>query len=272
MFIARLATAVVLLAGCIAALFFLPNRWWMALLLLALAAASWEWAALAGFSRPLRWSFAGIVPASASLIGFFDNGSVASPHLISTADWLVYGASIAFWTLAVVPWLVRRWQVRSLLAMGVTGWLVLVPAWLALARLQADPERLLALLGVIWLADTGAYLVGSAWGRHKLAPGISPGKTWEGLAGAAVAVAVYYVALSNATPDWSWWRGIGGAALFAGVALMGVLGDLFESWIKRQARVKDSGTLLPGHGGVLDRIDSMTSSLPLAALLLHYAG
>ncbi len=126
------------------------------------------------------------------------------------------------------------------------------------------------LLGVVWLADTGAYLAGKAWGKHKLAVAISPGKTWEGVAGGAVAVAVYYVAVSRGLPDWDWWSDARGVALFAGVALASVVGDLFESWMKRRVGAKDSGTLLPGHGGILDRIDSMTSSMPFAAALLLY--
>lgn len=270
MFIARLATAVVLLAGCVAGLFFLPNRWWTALLLPALFAASWEWAALAGFDRALRWLFAAIVLGSATLIGY----AVTGLHLqrIPAIGTLAYAASVAFWILIAVPWLARGWHVRSSLGMATAGWLVLVPSWLALVQLQVEPGKLLALLGIVWISDTAAYAAGRTWGTHKLAPGISPGKTWEGIAGAAAAVAVYYVALSIAMPHWGWWSGPGGAILFAGMALAGVLGDLFESWIKRQAGVKDSGTLLPGHGGVLDRIDSMTSSLPIAALLLQYAG
>jgi phosphatidate cytidylyltransferase len=272
MFIARFATAIVLLAGCISALLLLPNSWWMTLLLPLLVTASWEWGALAGLPRAKRWVFAGIVLASAvaSWVLVTNSAPVIGP--LTLPEILIYGAGSAFWLSIVLPWLVRRWRVRSPLALGVVGWIVLVPAWLALARLQAEPERLLALLGIIWLSDTAAYLAGKAWGRHKLAPNISPGKTWEGLAGACAAVAVYYVVLSIAAPAWNGWHGIGGAVLFAGVTLMGVVGDLFESWVKRQAAVKDSGTLLPGHGGILDRIDSMTAALPIAALLLQYAG
>jgi phosphatidate cytidylyltransferase len=269
MFIARLATAVILLAACVAGIFFLPNRWWTGLLLPALLAASWEWAVLAGFSRPQRWAFLVVVLASAVLAGFAGHDAVFRPFPGGEAA--IYALGSAFWLLIAVPWLAQGWRIRSAVAMGIAGWVVLVPAWLALARLQSEPEKLLALLGILWISDTAAYGAGRAWGRHKLAPGISPGKTWEGVAGAAAAVAVYYVALSFATPHWGWWNGIGGAILFAGVALAGVLGDLFESWIKRQAGVKDSGTLLPGHGGVLDRVDSMLSGLPIAALLLLYS-
>jgi len=269
MFIARLATAVVLLAVCVAGIFFLPNRWWTALLLPALLVASWEWAVLAGFNRPQRWAFTGMVVASAILIGFTSDDAVV--FLLAGNGAAVYAVALAFWVLIAVPWLAQGWRIRSAVAMASAGWVVLVPTWLALARLQLEPEKLLAVLGILWISDTAAYGAGRAWGKHKLAPGISPGKTWEGVAGAAAAVAVYYVALSFATPHWGWWNGIGGAILFAGVALAGVLGDLFESWIKRQAGVKDSGTLLPGHGGILDRIDSVTSGLPIAALLLPYA-
>ncbi len=268
MFIARLATAIVLLAVFVAAMLFLPNRWWTAFLLPALLVASWEWAALAGFNGLSRWAFAGAVLASAILIGLA--GSDVIPYRLPAGGAAIYAAGTAFWVLVAVPWLAQGWRNRSRVLMAIAGWVALVPAWFALARLQTEPEKLLALLGILWISDTAAYAAGRAWGKHKLAPGISPGKTWEGIAGAAAGVAVYYVALSAATPHWSWWTGPGGAILFASVALAGVLGDLFESWIKRQAGVKDSGKLLPGHGGVLDRIDSMTAGLPIAALLLLY--
>lgn len=271
MFIARLATAGILLAACISALFFLPNVWWTALLLAVLAVAGWEWGTLAGLRGATRGLFAGIVPASAMVVWLLVTATASGTGRHSLLETSVYGASCAFWLFIAVPWMAWRWRARSPLLLAAVGWIVLVPAWLALARLQLDPQRLLAVLAIIWLADTAAYFCGRAWGRHKLAPAISPAKTWEGVAGAVAMVAVYYVALSRAAPDWGWWQGFWGLALFAGVALMGVAGDLFESWMKRQAGVKDSGTLLPGHGGVLDRIDSMAPSLPLAALLLPYA-
>ncbi len=271
MFIARLATAIVLLAVCVSALLFLPNPWWTVLLLPVLLAACWEWSALAGLRGATRWMFAAVVLPSAAGGWVLVSNSAPAAGALAMPELLIYGAGCVFWVFIVLPWLARRWQVRSPLVLGVVGWVVLVPTWLALARLQAEPERLLALMGIIWLSDTAAYFAGKAWGRHKLAPSISPGKTWEGVAGACAAVAVYYVVLSNVAPAWGWWHGIGGAVLFAGVTLMGVVGDLFESWVKRQAAVKDSGTLLPGHGGILDRIDSLTAALPIAALLLPYA-
>jgi phosphatidate cytidylyltransferase len=265
---ARLATALILLSACVAAALFLPNRWWAALLLLVLAAGSWEWGALAGVRRGPRALYAGAVLASAWIIGLAagEPGAVGSPH--SRLETVVYGVSLAFWVLLALPWLARQWQIRSRLALGVAGWFVLVPAWLATARLQTEPGQLLAVLAIVWVADTAAWAAGRAWGRHRLAPRVSPAKTWEGVAGACAAVAVYYVALSLLAPDWRWLHGWSGALLFAGVTLMSIVGDLYESWIKRQAGVKDSGAWLPGHGGVLDRIDSMNSSMPFAALLL----
>jgi phosphatidate cytidylyltransferase len=125
---------------------------------------------------------------------------------------------------------------------------------------------LLGVMAVVWIADTAAYFSGRHFGRHKLAPAISPGKTWEGVAGALVALALY----------------AGAASLLAGMPLLGlllmvsgllyvsVLGDLFESWIKRVSGMKDSGSTLPGHGGVLDRIDALTSTLPIATGMLMW--
>jgi phosphatidate cytidylyltransferase len=272
MFIARLATAIALLVICISALLFLPNSWWAALLLPALLAASWEWGGLMGLSRTARWMFTGFMMASVAMVWLLVTRFEPVAGRLTVMEVLIYGVGCLFWMFIALAWLGRRWPLRSPLVLGAIGWIVLIPAWLVLARFQDSPGRLLAVLTIIWLADTAAYLSGRAWGKHKMAPSVSPGKTWEGAAGAAAAVAVYYFILSRAVPEWGWWNGFGGAALFAGVAVMSVVGDLFESAIKRQAGVKDSGTLLPGHGGVLDRIDSMTAALPAAALLLPYAG
>jgi phosphatidate cytidylyltransferase len=151
----------------------------------------------------------------------------------------------------------------------VTGAIVLLPTWLALVRLHAQPKVLLALMAIVWISDIAAYLCGRRWGRHKLAPAISPGKTWEGVLGAVFAVTVYYACL--AASGWSGFatvHGVVGCAIFLLLTALGIEGDLFESWVKRCAGVKDSGTLFPGHGGVLDRIDALTASMPVAALLM----
>jgi len=139
---------------------------------------------------------------------------------------------------------------------------VVIPAALALAILE--PAEVLAVLVLVWIADTAAYFVGRAFGRHKLAPSISPGKTWEGAAGGMGGALVYAIVLA-ALSRGAWWTYLGIAAV---LAVLSIVGDLFESAAKRQAGVKDSGTLLPGHGGVMDRIDSATATLPVAALLL----
>ena len=246
----------------------LPNRWWAVLMLGALAVASWEWGALAGIRGALRVIYVGAMVASAWIVGLAANGVGEITDLYSGAAKVIYGIGLAFWLLLALPWFMQRWQVRSPIVLAGAGWLALVPAWLAMTQLQTEPARLIALLAIVWTADTAAYYTGRTWGRRRLAPNVSPAKTWEGVAGACVGVAVYYVALSLFAPDWRWLDGWSGAALFAGVMLMSIVGDLYESWIKRLAGVKDSGALLPGHGGMLDRIDSMISSLPFAALFL----
>lgn len=259
---ARILTAVVLLALVGAGLFFLPNAWWTALLLCVLARASFEWATLARYGAFGRWAYTVLVVAIAAALLL-----QGSEVLQLTAYWI----AALFWLLAAPLWLIRKWEPKNVFALGMTGCLVLIPTALALARLQAMPGALIAVLAIVWIADTAAYLVGRRYGRHHLAPRVSPGKTWEGLLGAGFAVAVYYSVLWLILGDR---HSFGDAAqlllLFATVTAMSVQGDLFESWMKRQAGVKDSGALLPGHGGMLDRIDGLTASMPFAALWLHY--
>jgi phosphatidate cytidylyltransferase len=183
---------------------------------------------------------------------------------------IIYGLSVIFWVLVVPAWLMIGWKPRNPWLMALVGWLLLLPTGLAMLDLRAEnPWWLLAVMGLVWMADISAYFAGRKFGKNKLAPSISPGKTWEGVAGALLGVAVYVVVALMMTGEprnygliphaivAAWW--------WAGLA---IIGDLFESAVKRQAGVKDSGALLPGHGGLLDRIDALTSTLPLAALAL----
>ncbi|MGH8721338.1 MAG: phosphatidate cytidylyltransferase, partial [Burkholderiales bacterium] len=146
--------------------------------------------------------------------------------------------------------------------LAFAGVAVLLPAGLAMVALPA--RHVLAVLVLTWIADTAAYFAGTRWGRRKLAPAVSPGKTWEGAAGGIAAALVYAAIMAAMTEGIAWAPFLGAAALLTALS---IVGDLFESAAKRQAAVKDSGALLPGHGGILDRIDSATSTLPVAAAL-----
>ena len=159
------------------------------------------------------------------------------------------------------------WRQRLLLSTLLLS-AALLPAWAAMVELQArSPWWLIAVMALVAAADIGAYFAGRAFGRHKLAPSISPGKTWEGAIGAWLAITVYALLLFFYASDTLQLGCLPQTlALFWGLFGLSVLGDLFESTLKRQAGIKDSGSLLPGHGGILDRIDSLTAVLPVAAL------
>lgn len=263
---ARVLTAIVLLAGLLSALLLLPAAGWLGLCALVCGGAAWEWGGLAGFgTRPraiLALSF-GLICLSA---GFW-LGLAADRPLAASQLGGFYLVSAIFW-IAVIPlWLTRKWKLASSLAAILIGAVVLLPPALALAHLRLiDPRVLLAAMAIVWVADIAAYFSGRAFGRHKLAPSISPGKTWEGAVGAAVGVLIFGFALSVSlnVPTPAGWGGF--AFVLVGYTAVSIIGDLFESLLKRQAGLKDSGNLLPGHGGILDRIDSLTSTLPIAGL------
>lgn len=258
MLLPRVLTVLVILPLFLAALFGLPQRWWGVCMLVIVAVGCIEWSRLIALPPAARAAFFAIIVAGCAALALVgpDTGSV-----------LLLGAALLFW-IGVVPAWLRGAAAPSQALLAAAGVIVLCSAWYALFDLQQSAPRLLALMCVVWIADTGAYFAGRSFGRHKLAPRISPGKTWEGVAGGVAGVGVYYGLLWWAwSPPFLADTRLLDLAIVAGMTVLSIEGDLFESWLKRRAGVKDSGTILPGHGGVLDRIDGVVAALPFAALL-----
>ena len=260
----RWATALTLLAGFLACLFLLPQSWWALVMAAPLVLGAREWGRLSGFAALAANAYALASAALAALVYVW-----GSAYHVQ-----IYLAALVFWLVVAPLWLAFGWRLDQAMLRIVSGWLVLLPLWLALVDLRAySAFGLLLLMGIVWIGDSAAYFTGKRFGRRKLAVQISPGKTWEGALGAFLAVTVYAMvvlgvatALGQLQYPADWFLPL---LLFVWLMLyMSVLGDLFESWIKRLSGAKDSSNLLPGHGGMLDRIDALTSTLPLAALML----
>jgi phosphatidate cytidylyltransferase len=264
----RVITALQLVAGLSLILFAMPPLAAVLAFAAIAALAAWEWGGLMRKGQPARVLYAFV------LLLFCWALTVAAPQFVP----VLLSVSAAFWVLVVPLWFRFKWALAGNDFIGyLIGALVILPTWAAMVALHAvSPWLMLAAMALVWVADISAYFSGRAFGRHKLAPSISPGKTWEGVAGGVIGVLIYggivlsFSPLAALLPD----------KLPLGIPLLGlllillttvsVMGDLFESLLKRQAGVKDSSGLLPGHGGVLDRIDALTSTLPLAALILHF--
>ena len=227
----------------------------------------WEWGGLARLQALGRILYAGALAA----LGIWITSSVDA----ASAKLIAYGAGALFWLLLAPLWLWERPSFATPAMPLFAGALALVPAFVASVDLRAaSPSLLLAIMALVWISDSFAYFTGIRFGRHKLATAISPGKTWEGLYGALAAVGIYavgWIMFAGQSQPVAFKRAALGPMWFVIVimflALTGVVGDLLESQMKRQAGVKDSGTVLPGHGGVLDRIDALLPVLPLAALV-----
>ncbi len=274
----RVITALLLLTVLLTALFY-PAPWvfcWLSLGLIAVGA--WEWARLNGLGMAASLMAVGLSMVVCGGLWWAEVPQHSTPRLWLTvgAVWVLLGAWV-LWA-GVSDWaLYPRW-----LRLGL-GLLALVLAWLALSQARViGINFLLSTLGLVWVADIGAYFAGRALGgrfcRCKLAPSISPGKSWEGVLGGMLGVVV----LALAWHQWDETMHLNVPSLFTLVGLRGVLysliacmfmvamsvvGDLIESLVKRSAGVKDSSALLPGHGGVLDRVDALLPVLPLAMML-----
>ena len=263
MFLTRVLTAAVLLAAFVSAVWFLERDAIVMLAAAFIAVGGFEWASLNKSGRTMAVAYGLLCALLVAGLAQFD----------WLAPWIC-GVAAAFWFLAAPLWLARGFDACPLSLMPAAGVVVLVPAGLAMSALGR--EQVLMLLGLVWIADTAAYLAGRTFGKHKLAPVISPGKTWEGVAGAVGATIIYaiiwaqfYPGLAMRVHGTAWVLYLAAALLLLAVS---VIGDLLESAAKRRAGAKDSGNLLPGHGGILDRIDSATAALPVALLLMTLTG
>lgn len=257
----RLLTAVILLLVTISGVLLLPTLPFAAASGSLFLLAAWEWTRLAGFTSIFGRLAAFCAIPSITLLILAILQAFGKHAVQEGALFLM----VAFWIVALVillrypkdiPWC------RNKIVSLVIGTLVLAPSWTMLVALQhQDPKLLLYVLGLICLADSGAYFVGKRFGRHKLLPDVSPGKTWEGvLGGMMTALWLMVLSFGSLSLNMSFLSWI---VLGLATVAFSIVGDLFESFFKRMRNVKDSGVLLPGHGGVLDRIDSLTAAVPI---------
>jgi phosphatidate cytidylyltransferase len=246
------------------AMFLLPNLYWTLLTLLVASFGLYEWSVMVKFKPVMSYAYAVATLATGLLLIYLAAMDISQAQT-QIMFWGILAAT-CFWILLVPIWLITRYQAKSLVMMAIVGWLILLPTWMALVSLrEVSPWLLLGIISAVVIADSAAYFTGKRFGKHKLAPLISPGKTWEGVAGAWVGVSVYGFVLCQVF-GMDYWLIIG----LWGITVLSVMGDLLESLIKRHVGIKDSGNLLPGHGGLLDRIDGLTSSLPLATFFVYF--
>ncbi|MCE9633762.1 MAG: phosphatidate cytidylyltransferase [Methylophilales bacterium] len=259
----RIITSVLLALGLLGTLFLAGNLLWALIMLVAVAVAAWEWGLLIGLEMAGRKTF--VVLLCVVIIACLPS---IWPSFIVTGQYaLLFSVTLAstlFWLVLAPLFLLSAHQSSRGIKL-LMGTVLLLAFWMAAVALRSiSPTLILVLMATVWIADSAAYFAGSAYGRHKLAPSISPGKTWEGVLGAWLAVTLYGLLLCWAKSLSLWW-----VVGLWGITVLSIIGDLFESLLKRQSGLKDSGSILPGHGGILDRIDGLLPTLPVAAFAFH---
>lgn len=257
----RILTALILLPLMIGMLFYAPNGLWAMFTGLIALLALWEYARIA---RMNVWQNGLYLCVSLALGGWL---YYTGFHLYLWQQAVI----LMFWLVLVPLWLHYKWRVHTDVAGWLAGWLLMLPFWLAMVDLRPDTASagsLLVIMGMVWIADIAAYFIGRAVGKHKLAPVISPKKSWEGALGGVVCVVIYAVILQKfqcLPVNLPLWVTVLMSVVLAAVS---ICGDLLESWMKRAAGIKDSSQLLPGHGGVFDRVDSLIAVLSVYAAML----
>lgn len=270
----RIITALVIVAVVIPAVALLPIHW-LALFFAATAMiGAWEWSDLASYRNPwLRGAYVALHGLLMLLVYHYCKlGETPIPENVQS----LLGVACLWWAIALLwvkgyPGSAQLWSTAPML--GLMGILVVLPAWLAVVYLRSYPQGGLLLLYMVVVvagADIGAYFTGKRFGRRKLALQVSPGKSWEGVWGGVVVCALLAVSAYVVVPEKIGLPAVLGIVLSSSLA--SVLGDLLESMVKRNRGVKDSGVILPGHGGLLDRIDGHTAAAPVFALGLILAG
>jgi phosphatidate cytidylyltransferase len=273
----RVITALILVGLFLGAIIFLNIPGLALLFGLIVSLGAWEWSRMAGWSAvPARISYVVVlIAAMAGLyilcqLGLEPDAKQVQPFLGLACLWW----SIALLWIKSYPASGALWGNRAM--RSVMGGLILVPAWLAAVYLLSYPRgglMVVALIAVVASADIGAYFAGKTLGKHKLAPKVSPGKTWEGFWGGIFSCFLLSLVVWRYLPTASAHIGLAAViTVFITTALASVVGDLVVSMVKRKSGVKDSGSLLPGHGGVLDRLDSICGAAPVFALGLILAG
>ncbi|MBL6689245.1 MAG: phosphatidate cytidylyltransferase [Pseudomonadales bacterium] len=262
----RIITGIVIAPIALAGVFLLPPLEFAFFVGAVLAVAAWEWANFAGLSSMQRYVYAALIAAS-----------MAGVYYLPTIP--VLAVSLLWWTIAFVlvvgyPKFDELWGHTAVIV--IIGFVVMLPGFAALNALKQFPQSsylICLLFFLIWGADIGAYFSGKAFGKAKLAPMVSPGKSWAGFFGGVVTSGVIatLMALYSGSPVMMSWTGLAYLAACMGIAVVSVLGDLTISMFKRHRDIKDSSNLLPGHGGFLDRIDSLLSASPVFALYLLFA-
>lgn len=256
----RVATATVLVLLVLITVFWLPTPWFAAVLALVSLAAAIEWCRLAGWRDSLRQSLWLLAVGVGILITWWFR-----QYLLP----ITVAIGVAWWLGVILVLYLSLDHRHSDLFKVLCGAMVLIPAWAALVYLhQVNVALVMALFVIVWLADIGAYFAGRQWGSHKLAPTISPGKTIEGVVGGIVLVISFSIAVA-VWQDYDTTCALVWLGVCIITSLFSVVGDLWESKMKRAVKIKDSGSILPGHGGVLDRIDSLTAAAPVFAALVY---
>ena len=287
MLIKRILTALVLAPAAICAIFYLPLNYFAILLVALIGIGAWEWGPLMGFnSFGKRCAFVlSNVVILACLWRLLPAEQLwsATGVLTKNVEYILW-LSVIWWCLSafltyVYPRCSTFWSSHRSVR-GLFGWLTLLPTWVAFLVLRSydyqnstyhGAQLIMFLFLLVWSADVGAYFVGKSLGKRKLLPNVSPGKTLEGFLGGIVCACIMVLILGSVL-SWQTAQYMTVLGVTVLITTISVLGDLNESMFKRQAGVKDSGSILPGHGGILDRIDSLTATAPIFALCFLYFG